>query len=81
MKKLILILIFLVLAVMPVSADQYGDESGEVLGEQVIEHPAREVGAGIADMELWQVALLSGLIAVVATSLYKISYKLYIFDR
>ena len=81
MKKLLIALAILGASVMPVRADQYGDDTGEVKGEQVDEHPAREVDAGIADMQMWQVIALTGGVAVAATALYKLSYGLYIFDK
>lgn len=85
MKSLLLAIflsISLVFSPTLVVADQYGDDDGEVLGEQVDEQPEHEVvDAGLADMQLWQVIVLTGVLAFLSTALYKASYRLYIFDR
>lgn len=81
MKKLVLVLAMFAFLAMPVNADQYGDDTGEVLGEQVEEHPSHEVDAGITDMQLWQVITLTAVAGVTTSALYKFSYRLYIFDR
>ena len=82
MKKLILMLTMLMLvAASPVKSGQYGDiTEGEVLGTST-EKVHEPVNAGIEDWELWQVILVTGLLAVGASVLYKTTYKLYIFDR
>ncbi len=82
MKKIILIAtIMFALVVTPVKAGQYGDTTeGEVLGAST-EQVHEPVEAGIMDMELWQAILATGLVAVGASVLYKVTYKLYIFDR
>ena len=94
MKKLFVVLVLLAAIAAPTfvgkparaetivrtCTQQYG--GGEVCGETTIEeHPAREVEAGITDLQLWQVIMLTGGVAAVATVFYKVSYRLYIFDR
>ena len=79
MKKLILILMLMLAAVSPAHA-QYGDTTDDVLGD-TDEHPARDVDAGLADLEVWQMIALMGSLAMLATVTYKASYRLYIFER
>lgn len=79
MKKLILILAILLSTASPVRA-QYGDTT-ETPDDPTDEHPAHEVDAGFADMEVWQMIALMGGLAMLATVTYKASYRLYIFDR
>lgn len=86
MKKLIVLVTLLFAVVAPASAETvrtcssvYG--GGEVCGETTatvtVEH--KTVNAGILDYELWQIVAGVFGVAVLATVLYKLSYRWYIF--
>ena len=82
MKKLLIALAILSLTANVVRADQYGDDGGDVKGEQVSEQPKHEdVQAGVGDMTLAGAMALLGSSSAISTILYKATRKLYIFDR
>jgi len=85
MKKLIVLVTLLFVFAIPASAETvrtcssvYG--GGEVCGETTttvtVEH--QTVNAGIMDYELWQIVASVFGVAVLATALYKLSYRWYI---
>jgi len=49
-------------------------------GSEVVAEEHQPVNAGVSDWELWQVIGLIGLIAVGATGLYKVTYRVYWLD-
>ena len=61
------------------TTSQYGGATcGVSTSTEVVTHET--VNAGIGDMQLTSVIMILGLSAIVATSLYKLSYRWYILD-
>lgn len=88
MKKLIVVATLLIASVLPVSAETattcystYG--SGEVCGESTVnvkeEHNITEVATGANDAQVIKLLLSIAFAATIATGLYKLTYKSYIF--
>lgn len=86
MKKLIVVATLIVLASTPVKAETvrtcssvYG--GGEVCGETTVENKVTEFSADTAagDNQMLKLALSIAGAAALATGLYKLTYKSYIF--
>lgn len=89
MKKLMVFFVLLsALVIAPVAkADKVrtcssvyggGEVCGESTTEVVVEH--KTVAAGISDLQMWEVIAILGGMGAIATVLYKLSYRWYIFD-
>lgn len=86
MKKLIVVTALILTSVLPVSAETvrtcssvYG--GGEVCGETtttVVEHKIVEVNTGADDNQMIKIMTSLAGAALVATALYKLTYKSYI---